>query len=386
MNYTKSIENLKSLRNRIKQNKLKIDENSKRFGFDYQEELVKVNDLRAIPLFVSNKDDTELSIKVLPVSNDFSSEEHPTMIEYIFLKEFNDNVVFTKRSPHIVGYLGAKKANNSSIALSKFKLKKYEIDRLVKQKSLLIFSEYIKGGSLEEYSTEHDLSLYQWTMLVFQIIYTMYILQKRYSFMHNDLHFGNILIDTTKYTEEIFEYKVDNEFFYTKNCGILPKLWDFEFSQVYNKPNDMPMNFNNKLVPVINAKPPQQYDPYYDIHFFLVSLLELNIPDELAFWILELYPKEVIPEEFHKKDKPSGLDEEVVNIKNNSVSESDSESDSDSSNDSKYLTEFLWHGRILDGVGKKFDLPTVKELLSNDFFNVLKSNPSPESHSITFEY
>jgi hypothetical protein len=424
MNYSTSIEKLKSLRHRIKQSKLKIDEDSRRFGFDEMEELVTVKDLRAIPLKVSNDDDgLEMSIKCIPVRDDFPSEEHPTMIEYILLKEFNDNVVFTKRSPHITGYLGAKKVKNSCKALSNFKLKKYEVERQIKQKSLLVISEFIKGGALDDYTDEHSLTLYQWKVLIFQVLYTMNVLQDRYSFMHNDLHYGNILVDTTKFKEEVFEYKINGVSFYTKNEGILPKLWDFEFSEVYKKPNDMPVHFKNKLISVVNAKPPQTYDLYYDVHFFLTSLFDLDIPNELIQWLTDLYPKEVIPERFHLKDEP--IDVKVSDVGNvvleieklntrNSVSDSDSETDSDSdsetdsdsdsetdsdsdsetdsdsdsetdSDSGSSTSDFLWHGRIIEGVGEKFNLPIIKTVLQDSFFDELKTNPCPGSSSVTFE-
>ena len=39
------------------------------------------------------------------------------------------------------------------------------------------------------------------------------------------------------------------------------------------------------------------YNEVYDVHYFLTSLLDLYISQELFDWTIQLYPREVIPED-----------------------------------------------------------------------------------------
>jgi hypothetical protein len=42
---------------------------------------------------------------------------------------------------------------------------------------------------------------------------------------------------------------------------------------------------------------PYNYNEAYDLHYFLTSLLDLYISQELFDWIMQIYPQELIPEE-----------------------------------------------------------------------------------------
>ena len=210
MDFKTRVDSLKTIRNDIKQNRLILDDSRSKFGLDKLKPLIrveKISQVRGCPHHAV-KDDLHFSVKAVPTRSDFPSENHPNMIEYIFLKEFNDNLVFKGISPHITGYLGAKRVKTDCRGLKHLTFKALEMERVIKSKILLIISEYIDGGSLDEYNDTNSLSVREWKMLIFQVIYTLYALQKRYKFMHNDLHFGNILVSTGHSKDEISEYIV----------------------------------------------------------------------------------------------------------------------------------------------------------------------------------
>lgn len=69
-------------------------------------------------------------------------------------------------------------------------------------------------------------SYHEWSSCFLQIFFSLYVLQYYHGFLHNDLHWGNILVfEIPKggfwtYTVQHHEYKINNE-------GFLFVLWDF---------------------------------------------------------------------------------------------------------------------------------------------------------------
>ncbi len=412
VDYATRVKTLKTLRNNIKQEKLALDEHLPNLGLDEVRALMNVKtEFNRCFAFHGKKGSLDLAIKCILVRTDFSSNDHPSMIEYLFLKEFSDNVLFTKLSPHIVGYLGAKKVKNDCKLLRNLNLKTLEVDHSIKQKVLLLFSEYMKGGSLDGFSKMRkkqgkELTTYEWKVVIFQMVYTMYVLQQRYNLMHNDLHYGNILIDTDAMSEDILEYKTLGKTFYVKNPGFTSNVWDLEYCEIYKPPSDMSVCFKNKLLPTLGINPILEYDEHYDIHFFISSLLELDITKEVRKWILEVFPKEVIPHEFLDEEfnRSSSSSNSVISVDikakmkeheasiiysdSDSYSSSYTDTTSDSYDSSSEGTEFICYGRLLQGVGERLGLVTPKTLLSDKFFDELlvKPNNLDKQSTIRFEY
>lgn len=386
MRYNEILSETRDLRARIKKGRLLIDETRPKFGFKKLTKLIDAHGVEAVPVKLES-DSVVLCAKCIPLEIQYSSNEHPSMLEYIYLKEFNDNVLFTRLSPHITGYLGIKKVTNSSKAVEEFKFKKLEDQKLVKRNALVILAEFVNGGCLDDYP--EDLTLYQWKAIIFQITYTLFVLQQKYSFMHNDLHCGNILLSTAKIDEPVFKYNALGTSFFVKHSNITPKLWDFGFSNMYNK-----LYYPNKSIPSLRAKPLQVYDKYYDLHFFITSLLDFkNLPAEVNDWIHSIYPKEVVLEDSDSESESSSRSERSDSTERSARSNStersvssersvrsersartDSSASTATTNDSRYLTEYLWRWRLLENVGDKLGLPTPETLLKDSFFDVFKES------------
>ncbi len=409
MDYAAKISKLKRLRSNMKQERIVIDEKSRTLGFDFLERLKDKSDSgfdRSQP-FSASIGDTQMCVKCVPQRLEYPTKNHPNMIEYIHLKEFNDNVLFKGISPHITGYYYSKRVNVGCRALRKLKLEKYETDGLIKPKALLIISEFVSGGDMDQFlmDRDEDLSVYEWKVLIFQVIYTLYALQRKYKFMHNDMYFGNVLVDTEETDEEWSCYSALGKRYFTKNVGFSTRLWDFEFSQVYSPPEDMKVHYNNELVNVIDIKPPVVYDEHYDLHFFLSTLLEIEyLHKDVYDWIRGLYPDDTLLEKGKARvsDKQvsndltvgqstsyqesegsvsgsasvsiSGSEEGESSDLDESGSEDGSESGSDGTeSDNGFITS---SGRLLTGAGKTKNLPTPTSILNNLFFEELTVEPA----------
>lgn len=429
--YTKSVLSvsqklvaLGDIRREIKKKRFVLDEGKERFGLDEMSQLTKVKNtsevkgypFKALKRGLSFGNGLRLALKVVPIETKYEKHEHPSHLENLILKELTDNVVCKNISPHIAYYIATQKVGNKSRALKFLNLKRLEVEEKIRTHSNMLISEYVEGGSLDSwvfntYEDDKEVTDDQWRSIVFQLIYTIAVIQKQYRMMHNDFHYGNILIDDTVQPGGYFVYEIAGKKFYIKNTGVIPKLWDFEFSMVYS--NAIKDCYPNKFI-VGNYKydrlshtaeeplasqdrddfnVPYNFNEVYDLHYFLTSLLDLYISQELFDWILKIYPDDVIPEEESSLnnsssssslpasstyDSPSSHSSSTAtssasdaHTSSNASPSADSTSSSSSSCDSSSCgsnQEYLCDGRLRNGVEKIFDLPTPLSLLDDTFF------------------
>ena len=484
---------LKNIRNDIKKKRILLDESKDYFGLDEMSLLTKVkntSEIKGYPFKASKKGKSlrgiKMGLKVVPIETKYKKDQHPSNLEYMALKELTDNMVYNRKSPHIVHYLGAQKVSNKCRALKFLNLKRLEVEGCIRSHSTMIISEFVEGGSLDNWifhTEENDqhISSEQWKYIVFQVIYTIAIMQNDYKMMHNDFHYGNILIDNSikTYPGSYFVYEINGNTYYLKNTGIIPKLFDFEFCMVYS--NKIPGFYANKLVIGNNSFDsktfrttivennieesessessdssdssdsseeclPINYNEIYDLHYFLCSLLDRYISNDLYEWITSLYPHELIPEESSgsktstidtstpsstvtieeyysgisnlnsdnasDSDNASNSDnasdsennsdnasdsDNASNSENNSDNASNSDSDSDSENNSDSDSEnnsasesesiYIYEGRIINGVEELFDdLPIPRTILNHSFFESLKLKPQDLDEKVSYYF
>jgi len=438
---------LNNIRHEIKKRRLFFDEGKDKFGMDEMSQLIKVKNtsqVKGYPFVITKKnyrdEKFKMGIKIVPIETKYEKSEHPCNLENLILKELTENIVNKGISPHITHYLGTQKVTNKNKALKILNLKKLEIEGKIRSHSNMLISEFVEGGSLDNwiyntYENDEEITDYQWKSIVFQLIYTIAVLQKYYKLMHNDFHYGNILIDTSIKPKGYFVYEINNKKYYLKNTGIIPKLWDWEFGMVYS--DNMPGTYPNKFIIVPykydynshktivesdkyseltdDGNVPYNYNEYYDLHYFLTSLLDLYISQELFDWIMKIYPEEVIPdEESSSLSSSSENTYSSTNSTNSKTSISSNESVTMSSilsditstqlssfsetsispsssfselNESSTEENYLYEGRLLNGVENIFKLPTVKDLLIDDFFKdfTIKPDDFKEEEAIYFK-
>jgi hypothetical protein len=394
------------IRNDIKKKKILIDETRECFGGDSLVHLkdVRMTSIKGHPMvYTNNTIGKKFGVKVMTVERDHDTLESPSYIEYILLKSLSDSLL-KSHTPHIVNYLGVCNVSNKCKAVKPLNLRYLESQGLVKSKSIVLLSEFLEGESLYDwsYATEND-DIDAWKGIVFQIVYTIHVLQKKFKLMHNDFHYGNVLMDTTELNEEYFCYNTNGVDFYVKNINSMPKVWDFEYAHAF----DYPKNIKNALIFKDDNKIPTEFNNVYDVHFFLTSLLELRIPRELRLWILKVFPIESISasdqcthsattkdsliessetsssctDSYYSDSSESSSCTDSYSSSSSSCtdsyySESDSSSSSSSSSESSDESEeFLFNKRLRIGVEKTLKLPTPTDILLDSFFDSLKLVP-----------
>jgi hypothetical protein len=445
---------LQEIRHEIKKKRILFDENKERFNLDDLSQLAKVkntSEVKGYPFrgsklaYKKTTRGIDFGLKIVPIETKYDKHEHPCNLENIILKDLTENIVNKDISPHIAYYLGTQKVNNKSKALKMLNLKRLEVENKIRTHSNMLISEFVSGGSLDNwiydiYENDKEITDDQWKSIVFQLLYTIAIIQHYYRMMHNDFHYGNILIDDSIKPSGYFVYEINNKKFYLKNTGVIPKLWDFEFSMVYS--DKIPDSYPNKFiigpyeydkknhVTIIDKSRldetedpedlnvPYNYNKVYDVHYFLTSLLDLYISQELFDWIIQLYPRELIPED---EDSTSYTTETSTTTTSDSVNETESvndtksdnskksnnstksknhtnsdtkshetdtnSNDSDTSDDSDTLDDsdqtttqttdelYISDGRLINGVEDIFTLPTPLDLLNDVFFESFTKCP-----------
>ena len=395
---------LKNIRHDIKKKRIIFDENKDTFGFDHMTQLIKVkntSEVKGYPfkLYKKNCQKThgiKFGVKIMPIDKSYDKKEHPCNLENLILKELTDNILNKGVSPHITYYLGTQKVANNSRAVKKLNLKRLEVQGKIRSHSNMLISEFVEGGSLDNwvYNTcenDQEISSEKWVNIVFQITYTIAIMQHYYKMMHNDCHYGNILIDDSVKPEGYFVYTINNKTFYMKNNSIVAKLWDFEYSMVYS--NKIPECYSNKYITgsydydkinhktiidnsklsesidITDLNVPYNYNEVYDIHYFLTSLLDLYITQDIFDFIIQLYPCEVIPED----DISTKSYTKSSSRSKSSKSSSSTDSDSSDTNSSEQI--YTSEGRLINGIEELFDLPTPLDILDNKFFERFTVKP-----------
>lgn len=298
---------------------------------------VDYDDVKGYPCigYFDPSDDVKIAVKINPLENRYDFINGPGRMETKIMRELN-NVLLKKYTPHVTMYLSDMDAPNNACALTKFPIKRFHDD--IYPNSNVLFTEFVSGGSLESYLRKKDMTMTQWKSLLFGILWTLHVLQSEYRLMHNDCHFGNILVDIYRYTSgEVFEYRLGSKDRFVVPCtGILPKLWDFEFSKCFDR-SDLAFNQFGRTANKFNA--------VSDVHYFLTTLLELeNLPSELRIYIMSLYPSELVPkEEEYDSDSESDRDSDSMSIASSTstivstfsdkyyVTDEEMDSDSDSS-------------------------------------------------------
>jgi hypothetical protein len=79
--------------------------------------------------------------------------------------------------------------------------------------------------TMEELFKDETITQIEWKSIFFQICFALAVAQKKYSFVHNDLHCDNIMFQKT--TEEYLYYEFENILFKIPTFGKVVKIIDF---------------------------------------------------------------------------------------------------------------------------------------------------------------
>jgi serine/threonine protein kinase len=256
-----------------------INFNKPLFGF-YKKKCLKDSksgDIKGIPyLYYNYNKDVKVVVKIIPV--DLNKIDDNSMIEILYLELFNKDLLNTKIIPGIPKmFCYYTNIDNTRECITKVSMKKHC------NFSNILFCEYISLGDIDKWCCNNLVDEDTWKNVIIQIALTLDVLQKKYLFIHNDMHPGNILVQKLDKDTPLLINNV-----LVKNKGVLVKLWDFEFSNLYNE------NYPEYSNPI---KFDIGFNKAYDLHTFLKGLLEItDLPTKLVNFIEELYPLELLYE------------------------------------------------------------------------------------------
>ena len=184
------------------------------------------------------------------------------------LGTFNSSIShFVNVSPKLIDLSNEK---NHSYRSFIEKCENNEFEDLV---SILI-SEWANGGDLLDYIRKNyaSMTLEQWKVIIFQILYTLASLHKKYpTFRHNDMKANNILVGLIdkEYQEQLYAYRLGEFKFEIPNVGIQIKIWDFDFACIDGIIENNKVNATwTKKMNVSKKK-----NQYYDMHYFFNTLI-----------------------------------------------------------------------------------------------------------------
>lgn len=170
---------------------------------------------------------------------------HPANAEKRLLKLFTKELVLKNITPNIAIYYSGMECNIYSEKIQHLP-ESYNIANLrpMNGKVKMIFAEYIEGLGFADFirtyfskkNASGSESISKLQSILFQLLFTLLILQERYNFMHNDLHGQNVLLKRTynkKSDRKYWVYNLNKRKYYVPDLGFQVKLWDFDFSRTF---------------------------------------------------------------------------------------------------------------------------------------------------------
>lgn len=187
--------------------------------------------------------------------------------------------------------------------LYKHFISEYRASHYQKIGSLLIY-ENIKNNLMDYINTNHKkMSLMTWKIIIFQILYTLTKIHKKYpNFKHNNLMVNKIMLNNIKHdlnsinnTASHYQYELNKNIFRIPIINLEIRIGDFYFASIDGKVENNLVNSDWAMNLGITKKKNQ----YYDIHFLFNTILNKNfipnlkekIPKEIKKFIYRIIPK-----------------------------------------------------------------------------------------------
>lgn len=245
-------------------------------------------------------------------------------VEISIIKLLTKCVLDKNKSPNIVRYYADYSCSIKDILIKEHTIfKKFVEEGKIKPKVNILVAEFIDGKAIAEF-VRNDLDNTrkgeeQVRSIIFQVLYTLVLLQRMFKFVHYDLHMGNVIIDYNQpksgfwsYNLELptsreevgiskiinrkaqgKEYKQEKEKvqFYVPCNGVSAKIWDFDFATTFKKykGEERIRNYKVEFGRFEDTGVHNYFRSKFDIFFFLINLFielessKLDFPDTYMF-------------------------------------------------------------------------------------------------------
>jgi len=243
-----------------------------------------------------------------------------TEIEILIYKHVTNPLILNGSTPHIMLYLASgtcdnflnslelQTKENNNIAKNLFKkiteIASKERENFYKKDANVLVLEKGEGKELGQLTTK--LSIEQWFVLIYQVLYTL-LCFKQVGLAHNDLHLNNVFVETTKqtFTNIYYDNPYNSESYRSITTNIFCRILDFDLSTKQPTSLNNSQFINKKLTDeyckrAINRKTKKEEDfiqghgacnfinPKQDTFKFLWSLYETpSVPKIIKQWIKE---------------------------------------------------------------------------------------------------
>jgi len=146
----------------------------------------------------------------------------PLWMEFYILQECRNLLLMDKtiHVPHCLGYKYVWDGGMSSVPFS------------LDHPSLILFSEKA-DGNLKDWCLEKDHSVEEWNSVWGQLVFGLLCLQYYMGVIHNDFHWGNILVYPQKTSPRYWKYTYHAQDYYIPHFGQRFVPWDFAMSCIY---------------------------------------------------------------------------------------------------------------------------------------------------------
>lgn len=178
------------------------------------------------------------------------------------------------------------------------------------------FMEYVNGGTIahtlpfllkNEYPVSpRDESLI--ASILVQTIFAISTLQRVHGIQHNDLHLGNILLQSIATGDgkpvlfngidissaEYFRYEIDGKSIFVENCGYVVKIVDFGYAMKYSEPIVGRNDLAKRTGTFSDFSVPGWLDSSYDLLMFMFGMLKRFVRNSVL--LRKLFVKIVYPD------------------------------------------------------------------------------------------
>lgn len=277
-------------------------------------------DAEVASLCIDASCEKQVIAKVLPIfKRNGSKRSNPAFVETDMMKLLTEKIILKNKTPNITMYFTSFECSAGSEVFQSNKFISYLLNKKqIDNKLIVLIAEFIHGADLNKFMNnrinDNPKSTEVMRNILFQIIFTLAVLQKSLHFVHFDLHGGNVLVDKVdpggywSYTIKLPKHKTKTTF-YVPNIGIQVKLWDFDFATTFKKPRIRNSKvFSNKFD---RAGIRDEFNPYYDINFVLQAILfhpRSKMPKTVESFIHRVIPKDLLV----RQSKGKVLDHRIV--------------------------------------------------------------------------
>ncbi len=176
--------------------------------------------------------------------------------EIDMLKKDYDNALLLSQlnCPNFMKYLGFFQCKDDSNNYSKNKNLPHYFCQKDGSTNGFIFMDYFELGSLDKYKPKNNNELIS---IINQILASLILAYVNLGFLHNDLHYGNVLVKKT--SNPYFIYKIKNEIIKVETHGIQIVFFDFDRATLSLNKNNIP-SYNNFSIQI------DSFFSFYDSH------------------------------------------------------------------------------------------------------------------------